>query len=274
MGEALLADGAAATSSTKPASWVEAEGVDAAGLFSSQGYLWVRGVLPQSLAAAAAKEIDEMLEDALAKVEETPEVEESHFGNVRSRGSRHDFKVRLVGSAREAVVSALRVLLPMLSELLTAEARLCELSCLVSDPGAQRQALHYDTRATEVAGLVTIFLALQPVSEDMGPTLVLPATHTPDVHAALQWKDGQLSSVPTGREEVCFTADVGDALVMDSRVLHCGGANVSKERRRLLYVTLQVPHNAPRGSTYSLLDDYRGRFSLASLEDWRDQRHT
>eukprot|EP00928_Gymnodinium_smaydae_P022409 TRINITY_DN18834_c0_g1_i1.p2 TRINITY_DN18834_c0_g1~~TRINITY_DN18834_c0_g1_i1.p2 ORF type:complete len:130 (-),score=21.61 TRINITY_DN18834_c0_g1_i1:491-880(-) len=98
MGEALLADGAAATSSTKPASWVEAEGVDAAGLFSSQGYLWVRGVLPQSLAAAAAKEIDEMLEDALAKVEETPEVEESHFGNVRSRGSRHDFKACAYGA--------------------------------------------------------------------------------------------------------------------------------------------------------------------------------
>lgn len=36
----------------------------------------------------------------------------------------------------------------------------------------------------------------------------------------------------------------GDALLIDSRVLHCGGANASALRRRLLYLTLKVPYSS------------------------------
>ena len=38
----------------------------------------------------------------------------------------------------------------------------------------------------------------------------------------------------------------------------------------LLYVSFQVPNNAPPGSTYSLLEEYQGRFRLRNHERWRD----
>lgn len=62
----------------------------------------------------------------------------------------------------------------------------------------------------------------------------------------------------------------GDALLVDSRTWHRGSSNVSSLRRSLLYVSFQVPANAPPGSTYSLLDEYRGRFRLSNLHRWRD----
>ena len=61
----------------------------------------------------------------------------------------------------------------------------------------------------------------------------------------------------------------GDVLLMDSRAVHRGSANGERgERRTLLYVTLQVPENAPPGSTYSLLPEYRGRLRLRTLDRW------
>jgi hypothetical protein len=66
----------------------------------------------------------------------------------------------------------------------------------------------------------------------------------------------------------------GDVLLMDSRVWHLGGANRSAKRRTLLYISMQVPNNAPTGSTYSLLDEYQGRFSLSNRSRWRDASAT
>jgi hypothetical protein len=57
---------------------------------------------------------------------------------------------------------------------------------------------------------------------------------------------------------------------MDSRALHRGSANVGSTRRVLLYVSFQVPNNPAPGSTYSLLEEYRGRFRLRRFERWRD----
>ena len=46
---------------------------------------------------------------------------------------------------REVAVAVAGCLAPMLQELLTDNAVLCELSCVISDPGAPRQPLHTDT---------------------------------------------------------------------------------------------------------------------------------
>ena len=43
------------------------------------------------------------------------------------------------------VVAVTGCLAPMLQELLTDGAVICELSCVISDPGAPRQPLHTDT---------------------------------------------------------------------------------------------------------------------------------
>ena len=62
----------------------------------------------------------------------------------------------------------------------------------------------------------------------------------------------------------------GDVLLMDSRVIHRGGANDGAKRRTLLVCTFQVPNNPAPGSTYSLLDEYAGRFRLGGFERWKD----
>lgn len=83
-----------------------------------------------------------------------------------------------------------------------ADAMLCDLSALISDPGSRTQQLHFDTRCSEesdveeeeeeeaavggirasrrqhsyatVKRLVTGFVALQDVTVEMGPTCIVP----------------------------------------------------------------------------------------------------
>jgi len=60
-----------------------------------------------------------------------------------------------------------------------ADAQLCELACIVVDPGAPAQALHYDTPLLDgESALITIFVPLQDISGAMGATCLLPASHT------------------------------------------------------------------------------------------------
>lgn len=145
------------------------------------------------------------------------------------------------------------------------EVELCELSCIVADPGAPRQPLHADTSISDKE-LVTIFVPLQDTTEKMGPTQLLMATHNrPDLHAecaadALGAGAGLLGD-PT-RRLVQFAGAAGDAMLMNSRLLHCGGKNRSKRRRRLLYLSFFVPPGMPPGSTASLLAEYSGRLRL------------
>ena len=70
--------------------------------------------------------------------------------------------------------------------------------------------------------------------------------------------------------EIVALLRAGDVLLMDSRVIHRGGANDGAKRRTLLVCTFQVPNNPAPGSTYSLLDEYAGRFRLGGFERWKD----
>mmetsp|Transcript_38322 Transcript_38322/g.61480 ORF Transcript_38322/g.61480 Transcript_38322/m.61480 type:complete len:118 (-) Transcript_38322:60-413(-) len=111
----------------------------------------------------------------------------------------------------------------------------------------------------------------------MGPTEVVPGSNTAAAHAALA--SGNKQNLQGGGEAALVAGGwlppqyaalrAGDVLLMDSRAVHRGAANL-RMRRVLLYVSFQVPNNAPPGSTYSLLDEYRGRFRLRSHVQWRD----
>ena len=49
-----------------------------------------------------------------------------------------------------------------------------ELSCLITEPGAPRQNVHVDTGGwkTCCSPLLTVFVALQEVKKEMGPTIL------------------------------------------------------------------------------------------------------
>ena len=105
----------------------------------------------------------------------------------------------------------------------------------------------------------------------MGGTIVLPGTNrSVRAHSALGADEGGVGMLTDPRRwpQLRFQGSVGDAMLMDSRVLHCGGANTSCQRRRLLYMTFKLPDCNPAGSTYSLLREYTDLLVLGNWQGW------
>ena len=78
--------------------------------------------------------------------------------------------------------------------------QLFELAALIADPRAPRQPVHPDTgfREGEGAAAITAFVALQDVDELMGPTCIIPGTHTAEAHVRFNNRDDG------GRERVAL----------------------------------------------------------------------
>ena len=275
------------------------EGEDAAALILKHGAAVVRGVVSLATCVETRARIDERL--CLANLEafgedsttaefsaagRTPEQVDAaarYFGNVTAPVHRRDLKLALNEEVGECVRQLLRACGPCIASILTADAEMCELSALVSDPGAPAQPLHPDTQTSGTrahCGLITAFVALQDVTPEMGPTEVCARSNVAEAHRALSLGGGGTAGGEAGKLRALtaagFTAPVpallraGDVLLMDSRVIHRGGANDGAKRRTLLVCTFQVPNNPAPGSTYSLLDEYAGRFRLGGFERWKD----
>lgn len=115
---------------------------------------------------------------------------------------------------------------------------------------------------------MTVFVALQHITEEMGPTVLCPRTHNLASHEAINQIPLELrSSAETSQRfgAIHATCQAGTAVLMDSRLLHCGGANVVDRgsRRRLFYTSWQLPGNTPDGSTYSIRSELQGRLRLS-----------
>ena len=256
--------------------WVGSNPGEAAAYFQRHGMLRVRKLLSEDTCSEMRRHIDELL----AKTgggEQCPE----RFGDVNTKRCRWDMFLRLNPTVLKALREALGPTLPLWQTLLEEEPQLCELSSLISDPGSERQPLHSDTsQEAGVSSLVTCFIALQDISPDMGPTIMLPRTHSnPKAHRHLAYVcEPELGGLPGPTADigglelpvVHCAVSAGDAVLMDSRLLHCGGANISTARRRLMYFTVHERGVEPRGSTYSMLLGYRDALALSELEQWGD----
>jgi len=125
--------------------------------------------------------------------------------------------------------------------------------------------------ATETALIFTSLLALQDVKPEMGPTHVWPATHTVEHHATLWGTNisGKLSVIDAdkafGVEHRKMTLCKGDLVLYDSRTMHCGGANMSDERRSVFCVSTMGPGIRPDGTTWTMLSSLRGRLKLSDF---------
>jgi hypothetical protein len=185
------------------------------------------------------------------------------FGPVRERWQRYDLKLDIEPAVRDALAGVSTRVGSILDMVLSPEAVVVELACLVSDPGARAQPYHPDTLASADLLLFTCFVALQNIDEDMGPTWVLPGTHTEEAHARLNDPSvrGERDRELAGLRSVHMSCRAGDVFVMDSRLWHRGGANASASRRRLFYVTFGLPR-PPTGLTHSILDDLQGKLRL------------
>lgn len=167
------------------------------------------------------------------------------FGNVFSRKNRYDMFLRNEGVLELALASMLQdgsILGDLFSALLEGlTGNFHEFSSLISDPTSASQSIHPDSRYTEHAPIWTVFVALQDIDNDMGPTIFLPRTNTLACHEMLE-------KSPCDKEQLLSTCQYrrsslqkGDCAIMDSRLFHFGAANESQTRRVLLYFTIQNP---------------------------------
>ena len=180
------------------------------------------------------------------------------FGNVRARQNRWDVFVNkhdlentcglclqdllLENSlVQQVTTGALGSFFRDLFEGL--DSAICELSVLVSDRGAPRQPIHPDTKFTQTAPFFTAFVALQDITADMGPTIILLETHTAEAHAMFNGGEESKSKLLAKSKFRAATMLKGDVTIIDSRVLHCGAANMLK-RRALFYITFENPHHS------------------------------
>ena len=194
------------------------------------------------------------------------------FGDVLMKDNRWDMYLDLEPPVRKALQEVLAPLKPILSQSLGEDAELFELSALVSDPRSPRQPVHPDTpwREDQGAAAITAFVALQDVDAEMGPTSIIPQTHTEESHKRFNSRDDG------GREKVALlrqkpnhvgVLNTGDANLIDSRLIHCGGANESPKRRVLFYLSFKARNaRAPSGSL--LYNLRRAGYTLGNVEEW------
>lgn len=110
--------------------------------------------------------------------------------------------------------------------LVTIIGEFYELASVITDPGSVRQQVHPDLPFKEIAPLYVIFLALQDVTEDMGPTTFLLRTHTQKENAKFNSGDKEVKDEQLMKAKCRLaTLKKGDAVLFDARILHCGNEN-------------------------------------------------
>jgi len=240
--------------------------------FERDGFTRLDGVISGETASALLAYINSDFEAKRKDAEESL-ASEGNFGDVLMRENRYDLLLELDPPVRQAVDEMMGRMQPFLSEALGEDAELFELAALISDPRSPRQPVHPDTasRAGEAgAAIITSFVALQDVDVEMGPTVVVPGTQTVEAHERFNTRDDG------GRERVALlrelpnhvgTLNAGDANLIDSRVLHCGGGNDSAKRRVLFYMSFRRRGRVtPSGS---LQYKYRrAGYALDNTEEW------
>jgi Phytanoyl-CoA dioxygenase (PhyH) len=253
---------------------------------AADGVIRIDHVLSKELCAAILDFTNQSLDKAEEDSNQNDRRNETMlFGNVFERANRFDMYLRptaesVVDACLHSLLNAQSPLGMLFSQLLLqsqansqdVDRQNCnkipnlpfhELSCLISDPGSVAQPLHPDSPYYPVqAPMWTVFCALQPVSRQMGPTVVVPGTHTKRFHDPPAG-----ANVRTLMHQECTyrraELSTGDCIVMDARTFHYGSANMSSsdenQRRSLLYFTLRNPFHVatgypPSGSLYPDLD--------------------
>jgi hypothetical protein len=140
------------------------------------GVVRIDDVLSQSLADELRQFVYTLRDIAEIEVAEQKVERRHRFADVLLRKNRCDLTMPLT----ELTYRALHALLcetpvgPTLQNLLGEDAVLYEFSCLISEPGSDRQVIHPDTPIfgddNEIPVLYTCFVSLQDMTLDMGPT--------------------------------------------------------------------------------------------------------
>jgi Phytanoyl-CoA dioxygenase (PhyH) len=208
-------------------------------LLLRDGVVCISNVLSSATADAMFPLVRDVEETAVTDIEAGTADVNDRFGKVNNRRKRADlflpYDNLVVQAAVKEAVSNLKPLLLALDDM-EESGVLHELSSIVSDGGSPRQCLHCDTPYLEgVKPLYTFFMALQDVEDDMGHTTFLPGTMTSEVHGIFNSGEKQKNNLIAMSPAFRSNLKKGDVAIFDSRLLHCGGANESEDKRRILF---------------------------------------
>jgi len=226
---------------------LKAEGKAHAKVLKKDGVVRIDNVLSSDQADRMRDYVLSLRQKSVEEVESGEIPSLRRFADVLLRKDRCDLTMPL--GQDDAIVDSLNEVLresaagQTIKAILGKGSVLYELSCLISDPGSQRQNIHPDTPYLEGkdAVLYTCFIALQDIRPDMGPTTWLPGTHTAEAHEAFQ--DSNASGGVESRKDVLIRTNPsvlgllpkGCCAIFDSRCLHCGTANRSDDDSRALF---------------------------------------
>ena len=143
--------------------------------------------------------------------------------------------------------------------------RLVESGLIVSSPGAAAQPLHSDTDGSATSREARTFklqIGTVNTSEAMGPLEVVPGSHV--------WASAAGPVPAADSRTVALTAPPGAVVVYDARLWHRGGANKSRRKRPVFYITVIAPGGrVPGGLPFTVHPEDAGCFVLTEggLED-------
>lgn len=175
--------------------------------------------------------------------------------------SKRDLRKRdaLVGDRRYMITVKIRkpfndpalyansLLMPVLEQLLTTHLRIASFGAVASWPGAEAQPIHLDHPPLFDESdwgdqmppyAITVVIPLVDMDESMGPTAIWPGTHrSPDRLDRLK----MLTQSPSFTDAEMPVTRLGDAYMMDYRVIHGGLPNNSDQIRPILYLVYSRP---------------------------------
>ena len=180
----------------------------------------------------------------------------------------------------------------LLAHIVPDGASITELASIIVRAGAEAQGLHSDTESHYGdATMTTAFVVLQPTAAELGALHFVPGSHTigtrePDMHCG----SGEPALNGTGALRA-LSVPAGTALLMDSRLLHHGGAHsvfqgsaataggydADTTARVVFYFSWVNPRTAstsflPMGSTYAMRGELWGRMRVP-LQESASLRH-
>ena len=235
---------------------------------NNEGVVRLNGILSSSTAAILREEILTRRDDAYDSISSSGEDDNKedwrkYFADVLLKRNRCDLLLPFDGNKilqlalHEILVSSNKLSSMLTNAMGSDDATLYELAALISEPGSPRQPVHPDNPYQEHSPLYTVFIALQDITHEMGPTIFLPKTNTAishDQYNNISQRDAFLEESPS----VSALLNTGDASLFDSRTMHCGGTNdeLDGDTRVLLYMSFRNPRATEQiGNVGSIMPD-------------------
>jgi hypothetical protein len=236
---------------------------------TKDGVVRINNVISKELAKQLSDFIINELESSKLAVKDGKIETIERFSNMLSSNNRWDLKLPMDPLVTNALIALLKsdgAFKQLMTSLVTEDGELFELAAFYTLSGAGRQVLHADTLFSSKPALYTCAIALQDISEDMGPTLFIPGSHTKIIHKKFDSKKTK-DEVLLNNPHKVSTLNTGDVSIYDSRVLHCGTPNRSNKQRILMYVTFRNPSKKDSDfwNVASIRPEYKGKFTLGDF---------